>query len=429
MAVTAFLPLIAFAPLGIATMEDAAAPFAHPIVFLFLGGFLVAGAVERSGLHRRMALAVLDWVGTDGRRLVGGFMLASALLSMWMTNTSTTMMLLPIVLSVSTVVRENSEAAPEGAVDDFAVALLLGIAYAASIGGLATLIGTPPNAFLSGYLSKTYGEEIGFASWMMIGVPVAALLLPVAWWLLTFVVFPVRIGASPAVEEHLHELREKLGDMSTAERRVAALFLGLILSWLLRRPAMDVFGLVGVTDAGIAMTAGLLLFLIPDGRDEADFLLRWEDALRVPWGVLLLFGGGMSLAAAVSETGLALWLGERLAPLGASGPVVVVLGAVLLVVFLTELTSNLATTATLLPVLGAIAVETGMPPLLLAVPVTIASSCAFMLPVATPPNAIIFATGEVRISQMVRAGFWLNLIGVVIVAAACLTIAPLLLGD
>lgn len=427
-AATAFLPLVVFAPLGIASMRDAAAPFAHPIVFLFLGGFLIAAAVERWGLHRRMALAILERTGTDGRRLIGGFMVASAVLSMWMTNTSTTIMLLPIVLSITAVVRENASGLSEKSLEDFAVAMLLGVAYAASIGGLATLIGTPPNAFLVGYLADTYGYRISFARWMLVGVPVTALMLPCAWWLLTRVVFSVRVTASRAVEEHLGELRAEMGVMTTAEKRVAVVFVCVVASWILRRPVSDLLGAEGLTDAGIAMGGALLLFLAPSGTERRPILV-WDDARRVPWGVLILFGGGMSLASAVSETGLALWLGERLAPLAGGGTTLLVVAAVLLVVFLTELTSNLATTATLLPVLGAIAVQTEMAPMTLVVPVTIASSCAFMLPVATPPNAIIFSTGEVRIPQMVRAGFLLNLIGVVVVAAVCLTLAPVLLGD
>ncbi len=428
-AVTAFLPLVTFAPLGISSLREAAAPFSNPIVYLFLGGFVVALAVERWNLHRRISLAILKRTGTDGQRLIGGFMVACAMLSMWMTNTSTTMMLLPIVLAVIGVVRENVTGVSEEDRENFAVAMLLGVAYAASIGGLATLIGTPPNAFLAGYLSEAYGYEIGFAQWMLVGLPVTLTMLPCAWWLLTRVLFPVRIPASEAVEAHLREVRAEMGAMTTAEKRVAGLFLGLIVSWLLRRPLGDALGWTGLSDAGIAMTFAVLLFLVPSGERASRPLLTWDEATRVPWGVLILFGGGLSLATAVSETGLALWLGENLAPLGAAGSGVLVLAAVVLVVFLTELTSNVATAATLLPALGAIAVQGGMDPLVLVVPVTLAASCAFMLPVATPPNAILFATGEIRIPQMVRAGFWLNVIGAVVVTIVSLAIAPLVLGQ
>lgn len=426
-AVTAFLPLVAFEPLGVADFRAAAAPFANPIVYLFLGGFLIAIAVERWKLHRRVSLTILARTGTDGRRLVGGFMIVCALLSMWMTNTSTTMMLLPIVLSVIGVIRENAPHLDEKASADFARAMLLGLAYAASIGGLATLIGTPPNAFLAGFLADEYGHEIGFARWMMVGLPVSAAMLPCAWLLLTRVLFPVRLPENAAVAAHLAKLRGQLGSVTPAEKRVAIVFVSMVASWLARRPVADLLGWSDVSDAGIAMTAAVVLFLVPSGTAPGGRLLRWEDAARVPWGVLLLFGGGLSLATAVSESGLAVWLGERLAPLGDQGPGVLLLASVALVVLLTELASNLATAAAFLPVLGAIALETGVSPILLSVPVAIASSCAFMLPVATPPNAIVFATGEVRIPEMVRAGFWLNVIGVGIVTLAAWTLVPLVL--
>ena len=422
--VTALLPLVVFEPLGIATLRDAAIPYANPIIYLFLGGFMLALALERWNLHRRIALAILDRTGTDGRRLIGGFMLVCAMLSMWMTNTSTTMMLLPIVLSVVAVIRDNVPGLSEKTRSDFQIAMLLGLAYSASIGGLATLIGTPPNALLVGYLADNYGIEISFAQWMLVGVPVSAVMLPIAWILLTRFLYPVNIPPSAAVEDHLRQLREELGPMTTPERRVAVIFLAVIFSWMLRRPLTEFLGLTGVSDTGIVMTAAVLLFVLPSGNTAQPQLMTWLDAKRLPWGVLILFGGGLSLAAAVSNTGLALWLGESLAPLNAWGLAALVVAAIALVIFLTELTSNLATTATLLPVMGAIAIQAGVPPLLLTVPITIAASCAFMLPVATPPNAIVFATGQVSIPQMVRAGVALNLIGIVIVTIVALYVVP-----
>jgi sodium-dependent dicarboxylate transporter 2/3/5 len=423
-AVTAFAPLVVFEPLGIATIREAAAPYANPIIYLFLGGFLMALALERWNLHRRIALAILDRTGTEGRRLIGGFMLVCAMLSMWMTNTSTTMMLLPIVLSVIAVIRDNVTDLSDKARDDFQIAMLLGLAYSASIGGLATLVGTPPNALLIGYLAENYSLDISFARWMTVGIPVTLVMLPIAWFVLTRFLFPVNVPASDAVRRHLHELREELGPMTTPEKRVAVIFLAVIFCWMLRRPLTEMLGLTGVSDAGIVMTAGILLFLLPSGDQSQLRLMSWDYAIRLPWGVLILFGGGLSLAAAVSNTGLALWLGESLAPLNAFGLAILVVAAVALVIFLTELTSNLATTATLLPVMGAIAVQAGLPPLYLTVPITIAASCAFMLPVATPPNAIVFATGQLTIPQMVRAGFVLNITGIIIVSLIALYLAP-----
>ena len=425
--VTAFLPLVVFEPLGISSLREAAAPYANPTIYLFLGGFMMALALERWNLHRRIALAVIDNVGTDGRRLIGGFMLVCALLSMWMTNTATTMMLLPIVLSVSVVMRDNVPDLTEKARKDFQIAMLLGLAYSASIGGLATLIGTPPNALLMGFMAENYDIEISFAKWMLVGIPVSLTMLPIAWLLLTRFLFPCDIPANEAVKNHLHDLREELGAMSTAERRIAIIFACLIMSWMLRRPITNWLGISGISDAGIVMTAAMLLFMLPSGDSKQPRLMTWEDVTRLPWGVLILFGGGLSLAAAVSDSGLALWLGQQLAPLNAWGTAVLVVASVAMVIFLTELTSNLATTATLLPVMGAIAIQAGVPPIMLTVPITIAASCAFMLPVATPPNAIVFATGAISIPQMVRAGVFLNIIGIVIVSIAALILAPVLL--
>jgi sodium-dependent dicarboxylate transporter 2/3/5 len=425
--VTALLPLVLFDPLGIVTIREAAAPYANPTIYLYMGGFMMALALERCNLHRRIALAIVERAGTDGKRLVGGFMFVCAVLSMWMTNTSTTMMLLPIVLSVAVVIRENVPDISDKTRDDFQIAILLGLAYAASIGGLATIIGTPPNALLMGFLADNYGIEISFARWMSVGIPVTFVMLPIAWFGLTRYLYPCNIPASQSVRDHLHELKEQMGAMRAPEKRVGLVFVCLILSWMFRKPVTEAFGITGVSDAGIVVTAAVLLFLIPSGDKSDPRLMTWDDVVRLPWGVLVLFGGGLSLAAAVSDTGLALWLGQQLAPLNAWGTAVLVIASVAMVIFLTELTSNLATTATLLPVMGAIAVQAGVPPIVLTVPITIAASCAFMLPVATPPNAIVFSTGVISIPQMVRAGVFLNIIGIIIVSIVALTIAPALL--
>lgn len=425
--VTAFLPLVLFEPLGIFSLREAAAPYANPTIYLYLGGFMMALAIERWNLHRRISLAILDRTGTNGRRLVGGFMFVSAALSMWMTNTSTTMMLLPIVISVVAVMRDNVTGVDSATMRNFNVVMLLGIAYGASIGGLATLVGTPPNALLIAFMADNYDLEISFARWMAVGIPITCILLPLAWLVLTRFVFPINLPANAAVDEHLRDLKQELGPMSAAERRVAVVFGTVIFCWMFRRPLTGFFDISGVSDAGIVMTAAVLLFLLPSSHRSQRQLLVWEDATRLPWGVLVLFGGGLSLASAVSSSGLALWLGQSLAPLNAYGTAVLVIAAVALVIYLTELTSNLATTATLLPVMAAIAVQAGVPPIVLTVPITIAASCAFMLPVATPPNAIVFSTGELSIPQMVRAGFFLNLVGIVLVSIVSIWVAPELL--
>jgi len=338
------------------------------------------------------------------------------------------MVLLPICISVATAISEATPPRERRQLANFRRALLIGLAYAATIGGLATLVGTPPNALLAAFLKENHAIEIDFLNWMLVGVPVTLVMLPLTWLLLVRWVFPFRLQASPAAGRHLEQLKAGLGPMSQQEKRVAVIFACVVLAWVFRRPLNALLGGGALSDPGIVMTAAVLLFIIPRGSGRAGALMDWQQAARLPWGVLLLFGGGLSLAAAVSKSGLALWLGESLTPLGALGIAALVLGAALLVIFLTEMTSNLATTATLLPVIGAMAVALSVDPLLITVPVTLAASCAFMLPVATPPNAIVYASGMVTIPQMARAGLLLNLLGAALVMAVGLLWAPLVLA-
>jgi sodium-dependent dicarboxylate transporter 2/3/5 len=426
--VTAFLPLVTFELLGISDFKDTAAPFANPIIFLFMGAFFLAIAVERWNLHKRIALYILSKTGTNGSHLIAGFMLVAALLSMWMTNTSTTMMLLPISISVVQVLMDNVDNLGEKQRKDFQAAMLLSLAYGATIGGLATLIGTPPNALLAAFLAEHYDIHLDFVSWMAVGVPVSAIMLPLAWLTLTKLSFKVDIQANESVKAHLSELRKELGPMSTAEKRVAVIFLLVVCAWMTRGLLMSTFGFSGLSDAGIVMAAALLLFLLPSKSTEQYPLLTWQDANRVPWGVLILFGGGLSLAAAVSDSGLAHWLGESLLPLTAFGVIALIIAATAMVIFLTEMTSNVATTATFLPVVAAIALQADLSPLLLTVPITLAASCAFMLPVATPPNAIVFASGMLTIPQMIRSGLILNLVGMVLLSVVAIWWAPWILA-
>lgn len=422
---TALLPLIVFPLTGVATIEESAAPYSDPIIFLFLGGFLVALAVERSQLHRRIALLIFHALGKSGRGLVAGFMLAAALISMWISNTSTTLMLFPIAMSLALVVAETSPDLSDKGRHDFKVALLLGLAYGASIGGVATLVGSPTNAFMAGFMLSEYGQEIAFARWMVVGIPVSLLMLPLGWLLLTRILYPVSFVSSQETRSELARRYEALGSMSSAEKRTAMLFAFLVAGWIARKPIASVLGIQGLSDSGVAMIAALLAFIIPSGSDR-HALVHWSDTTRLPWGILLLFGGGLSLAAGLSSSGLTAWLGQQLAPLGAINHVLLVVAITSLVIFLTELTSNVATTAALLPVVAALAVELGIDPLVLAVPVTIAASCAFMLPVATPPNAIVFSSGEIQIKEMMRAGFWLNIISIVLVSSAAIWLVPLI---
>ena len=426
--VTALLPLVLFAPLDIMPIKETASAYAHPTIYLFLGGFIIAAAIEKWNLHRRIALNVVRRIGASPLRLVGGFMVVSAGLSMWMTNTSTTMMLLPIVISVAVVILADRDDIAEKDAKNFRISMLLGIAYGATAGGVATLIGTPPNAFLAGFMEENYGVVIGFAQWMKVGVPLTLIMLPITWFVLTRLIYPFNFDCDDTVRDHLESLRSALGKMSRPEKRVALVFVSVALSWMFRKPLSELPGLEGLSDAGIAIAGAVLLFIIPSGQKKNERLMNWERTTKLPWGILVLFGGGLALAGAVSSSGLAGWLGNSLAPLGVFGLPVLVVATAALVIFLTELTSNFATTATFLPVVAAVAIELGVDPMLIAVPVTLAASFAFMLPIATPPNAIVFGSGHISIPQMARAGLVLNLIGVVLLSVVALVLVPQLLG-
>ncbi len=408
---TSLLPILLIPLLGIDSLPKASAPYANPTIFLFLGGFVLGLAMQRWNLHRRIALVTLLAVGSQPSRQVAGFMLATAFISMWVSNTATSIMMLPIGLSVIGLLTRDSQAAER---ERFASALLLGIAYAANVGGIATLIGTPPNALLAGFLSEQYGVQIGFGEWMLLGVPVSLGMLGFIWWWLT------RGGFSLSGQDSRNLLLEELatlGPLSRQEKQVALVFLGAALAWIFQ--PLLVRWVSGANDTSIALAAALALFLIPVNLRERQFLMDWNTASKLPWDVLLLFGAGLSLAAAIDASGLAGWLAGHLQGLGVL-PLILMIGLVtLLITFLTEVTSNTATAAAFLPLLGALAVAQGLPPQALAIPAAIAASCAFMMPVATPPNAIVFGTGLMSIQSMIRAGFAINLFGVFWVTLLC----------
>lgn len=426
-AVTALVPLVCFPLFGIATIQVTAAPYANKVIFLFLGGFIVAFAMQRWNLHRRIALTVLQYSGGNGRSLVGGFMLASALISMWVMNTSTTMMLLPIAVSIIAVIHKSVKSLDQGARENFQYALLLGVAYGATIGGMATLVGTAPNAMLAAFMLENYGTEIDFSSWMLVGLPLSVAMLPLAWLALTRWVFNVDFENSDEGRAELRRMKDDLGRMTVPEIRVAIIFVSMALLWISRPLLTKLPGLAALDDSGIAMAGAIALFLVPSGDKRDPLLLRWAYAEKLPWSVLILFGGGLTLASAVSSTGLAQWLGNSLQSVGELPLFMLVTLAATMIIFLTELTSNIATTATFLPVVGAIAIETGFDPIVLTVPVTLAASCAFMLPVATPPNAIVFGSGLLTIPKMAKAGMALNMIGIVLVSLVARFLAPLFL--
>lgn len=414
---TSLLPIVLIPALGLGSVASATGPYANPIIFLFLGGFTLGLAMQRWNLHRRVALLTLLMVGASPRRQVAGFMLATAFLSMWVSNTATAIMMLPIGLSVISMVRSDNEEE----VKRFGTALLLAIAYSASVGGIATLIGTPPNALLAAYLSENQGMDVGFAQWMLIGVPVAVVMLVLVWWWLTRRTF--HLTGHDNSEQLIRDELKDLGVMTRAETRVALVFGVTALAWILQ-PLLSGSLIPWLGDTVIAIMAALALFLVPAGTQPGERLMDWDTARDMPWGVLLLFGGGLAMAGVISSSGLATFIAESMSVLDAVPLILMIALVVAVIIFLTEVTSNTATAAAFLPLLGALAVSQGASAALLAVPAAIAASCAFMMPVATPPNAIVFASGNVQIGDMIRAGFMLNLIGIVVVTL----LAYLLLG-
>lgn len=436
LAATSLLPLVLLPLAGVSSAKAAAAPYAHPLIFLFLGGFMMANAMERWNLHRRIALWTVLTIGQSPRRLIAGFMVAVGFLSMWVSNTATMLMMLPTGLSVVDLlerrVRDLGEAeakrlAPD--VANFSAALVLGIAYAASIGGVGTLVGTPPNALFAAFLSETYGVQIGFREWFVLGVPVVLVFLPLVWAILTHWVFPFQIQEIPGGRKVLEDELEALGPMHQAEKGVALVFSTVSVLWILRPEIVArVPALSEVKDPSLAILGALVLFLLPSGRRPGEAILDWEHAAKVPWGVLLLFGGGLSLAAAMKSSGVAIAIGQQFISLKSLPPWAVVTGITGTVVLLTEFTSNVATASALLPILAGVSAALGIHPYALMVPSVMAASFAFMLPAATANNAIALGSGKVRIDQMMRAGVWLNLLGWLWISAFLLGVSESILG-
>ena len=432
-AATALLPLALFPLLGQGSIKAVAAPFANPLIFLFLGGFLIALAVERWGLHKRIALFVLSRAGTRPRQLVGAFMVTAAGLSMWISNTASTVMMLPIALSVIGIVAlangTNGDNDGKDGFDGspFAKALLIATAYGASMGGVATLVGTPPNALLAGFVSDNLGIQIGFAQWMVIGVPTMVLMLILGWLIVTRIVFRLDADDLPGASQAIAQEVEALPTFSRPEKMVSVVFALTATLWM-TRPLLQkaIPWLSGLSDAGIAVTAGVVLFAIPVNLKDREFLLNWDWAKRLPWGVLILFGGGLSLASQVSASGLAGWIGEAMTVFSALPLILTIIMVTTVIVFLTEMTSNTATTATFLPVIAALAAAMGSEPMMLLVPAALGASMAFMMPVATPPNAIVFGGGQLTIPDMARAGFLVNLAAIAVIAGLVWVLAPIL---
>jgi len=413
MAATALLPIALFPLLGVMPTAKVTESYANHLIYLFMGGFLIASAIEKWQLHKRIALHTVRLVGVTSDRIVLGFMLATGFLSCWISNTAAAMMMVTIGVALLHQLQGDTESSTDpGEVgrSKFGSALMLGIAYASSIGGVATLIGTPPNAILAGILEKRYGITIGFARWMEFAAPLAAVMLLVTWYYLTKIAFRSELRELPGGKVVIHEQLALLGPMSRQERWVLGVFILVVAAWLLRG-LLDVKAFAGVTDSSVAISGALLLFVIPADWRRGEFLLDWRTAVRIPWDIIILFGGGFALAGGFAVSGLTEWLGNQLSFLHGTGLVVATFSVVLLVIFLTEVTSNTATASLMLPIMGGFALATDIPPLPLMAGAALAASFAFMLPVATPPNAIIFCSRQVTIPQMVRVGLWMNLFG------------------
>ncbi len=417
---TALLPLVLFPALGLGDIRETAAPFANPIIFLFLGGFIIALAMQRWNLHRRVAIGLIAAIGTRPTRIVGGFLLASALVSMWVSNTATALMMLPIALSVVELLPGGADESRE--LHDFGAALLLSVAYGATTGGMGTLIGTPPNALLAAYMSDIYKVTIGFGQWMLLGVPVVMVTLPIVYLVLTRVMFKLDTRELPGMADLIAREKASLGPITRAEGAVAAVFALTACAWVFQPVLARAVPLV--SDTTIAMSGALLLFMIPVNLRRGEFLMNWEATKGVPWGVLLLFGGGLSLAGNIERHGLAQYLGTLATGLEHL-PMLVVLCAVTFgILILTELTSNTATAATFLPIAGALALSLGQNPLLFAIPTALAANCSYMLPVGTPPNAIVYGSGWIRLPQMARTGLLLNVVLVPILVGLMMLLGP-----
>ncbi len=423
--VTALLPVVLFPLTGALPLSKTTISYGDKYVFLYMGGFMLAIAIEKWNLHRRIALNIIRLIGTDVKKIILGFMVATDFMSMWISNTATAVMMLPIAMAIVKQLEDNPDTI-ENENLIFGKALMLSIAYSASIGGIATLIGTPPNLVLAGVVKELYGIEISFASWMMVGLPISVGLLFISWYYLTNFAFAFRQKNFPGGREEINRQLKSLGKITYEEVLVLIVFVTIAFSWITRSfllvkwiPALD--------DTLIAMIGAIILFVLP-ARGKDQKILDWKSAVKLPWGILLLFGGGLALAEGFTSSGLAGWIGGQMTLLEGVAILLLVFILVAAVNFLTEVTSNLATTAMLLPILAPMALSIDVHPYLLLVPATLAASCAFMLPVATPPNAVVFGSGYLRIPDMVRTGLALNILSIILVSLLVYFLLPMIWG-
>ena len=409
-AVTALLPILLFPLLGAVDIGTTSASYGHKFVFLYLGGFMIAIAIEKWDLHKRIALTIISIIGSNLVNIIIGFMIATAFLSMWISNTATSVMMLPIGMAVVAQF-QKSRGESGGQSEAVGKTLMLSIAYSASIGGFATLIGTPPNLVLAGVLEETYNVKISFFDWMKFGFPISILLIFICWKYLTTMAFSIKRIEFPGGVTGIRNMRNELGSISREEKRVLWVFVGTAILWVTR--SLIQRAVSGIDDTIIALLGGIVLFIVPSTSEGR--LLQWKDCVKLPWDIILLFGGGLALAKGFSSTGLAVWIASQLTHLEGLSLIVLILVLVASVNFLTEITSNLATTAMLLPVLAPMAMALDLHPYMIMISVTISASCAFMLPVATPPNAVVFGSGYLKIPDMIKAGIFMNLVSIIVI--------------
>lgn len=421
MPVVALLPLVLFPVLKIASIETTASSFSNPIIYLFMGGFLIGLAIEKWNLHRRIALNIVKLTGTSGDRIILGFIISTGLISMWLSNTATTMMMFPIALSVIHVMKENHP--QQQRIQNFSLAIMLAIGLASNFGGIATLIGTPPNVAYAAYIQKKYNMGIGFFDWMIICMPLSILLLLILYWVMVKWLYPNGMKADASTKQMIRNEVHKLGAFSTSEKRVLVIFLCTATLWI-TKDLINKLGLIKLDDTMIALIGAIALFICPAGGKKKEALLQWDDTKKMAWGILLLFGGGIALASALEKAGLIEQLGQWFAQFAGNGFVLVFL-VTLISLFLSEVMSNVAQVIVFAPVVSSLADAVHMNPLLLGIPMTLAASCASMMPMGTPPNAIVFASGYIKLNQMTRTGFVMNIISVILITLFSWFLLPL----
>ncbi len=420
--VTALLPMVLFPLLGVFDIKTATSTYANKIIYLFMGGFIIALAMEKRNLHKRIALNLIKLTGTHPNGIILGFMIATAFLSMWISNTATTVMMLPIATSVIALLRKEIKENQKHGFGRFSLSLMLGIAYAANIGGAMTIIGTPPNVVFAGYADEILNINIDFSSWIMVGLPIGVIMITICYVVLTKYLYPSGLSGFEKSEGLINEKIIGLGKMSKGEKRVAIIFVLTALSWILRRHINELLGVKILDDTIIAMSGGILMFLIPVDLRKGDFLLDWDSMKKLPWGILILFGGGLCLAKAMETTGIIQMIGDRISANQEISIVLLVLILTTVMLFMTEIMSNVALATIFIPVVMGIAIGFDVDPLLLSIPVAFAASFAFMMPISTPPNAIVFSTGMIKMKEMMRAGLILNLISVAVLVLAAFTL-------